>query len=457
MLAEALETSGSNIDLASLESEPILKKEFLGIGNTHQPHRRTLLPTSGERVLVFPEINRQISDECYKRIFVRRSMANGETEDFIPNATAFSLSASLRDWMMDEEPEVFEQIKANVDKLPDKEYRILGDSYIHTILPLLPEEDQDTLVKTGLDAFEQDLGFKPKGFWAPETAISSTTMRVLFKNGYKFVVLAENQLKGVDEKSPNPVYVPILDGERIIGEMAVIHFSNHESTNIAFDDSHTQNADEYLRYAKRDPRRTIVVATDTELYGHLEGGPSRGKVEFLSHLTKPSTLEAQGYKALDIKTALEKGGKTYTEVKDYTSWSCGHDLRRWKGECECGEKGKRPSPTRLNEKRWLFATLSQYGTTINAMLSRQNPSWRDGFPSFFLSIRKAMFTSNGQLKGNEDPLSIAKACQFIGFTSCGWFFPEDDRPETRLNHAMNTEIYNILQGLQQYKPLAMAA
>ncbi len=433
----------------SREQEPPMGRELLIVGHTYQPPRETLLPLSNSRLEVLPWVNEQIARESHKPIFMERKLPDGTTEQGLPEGGIFSFYATLRDWFKAHDPESFRKIKDNIQSLPDKEYRILGDPYVHAILPLLNESDQDLLIKIGIKAFEDDFGFKPKGIWLPETAVSSSTLKALVKNGYEFVILREDQL----ENSHNdPMFVQVEEeGGQKLGEIAIVHFAHQTSDSVSFKDDFTTNADIFLERVKQtDPdRKTISVATDTEFYGHHK----KGRVEFLDHLTRQGTLRAHGFSLFNVKEKLQDPNRQYTTIREATSWSCEHALGRWTGECDCGGEPYL-SDTRKLEKKRLLNLLTGYGQRVDDQLRDLNPNWGENFIPFFLAIREAMF-GKGVLKGNEDPLFLAKASHLVGMTSCGWFFPLDEATN-EIPKKMAQEIQRLLPQINE-SPLPRAA
>jgi hypothetical protein len=169
-----------------------------------------------------PEVNAHINDEVYRPLFETTETVSSDENYSIPEGI-YSYWAPLRDWKMSHDPEGFKKTCLNIEKMEDKEYKILGDTYLHIIMPLQTEEDQRMLAEIGKEAFVQDFGFAPKGVWVAETGISSTTLRILHDVGYQFVVLRDNQIMSSEH---NPMYIPVRDQKgNELGEMAVIHFN----------------------------------------------------------------------------------------------------------------------------------------------------------------------------------------------------------------------------------------
>jgi predicted glycosyl hydrolase (DUF1957 family) len=64
---------------------------------------------------------------------------------------------------------------------------VLGTSYTHAILPLLPLDRVEAQVKRDREVKEQLLGVSPKGFWLPELAYDPIIPAILKDNGYDYL------------------------------------------------------------------------------------------------------------------------------------------------------------------------------------------------------------------------------------------------------------------------------
>lgn len=388
------------------------------IAHGYQPQREFFLP-DGTILPIVPDVNERIYQECYKPNLVDREM---------PEGFVFSLYPTLREWMKQAHPEGFERIREQVQRMPDKEYNVLGDPLIHAILPLLPTEDQEMLLRIGRHAFALDFGFEPKGLWLPETAGAKNTFWLARKTGYEFGVTRDNQLINSDQ---NPMYLQFDDGS----EMAMIHFVAGLSGSVSYDEYSTKNADIFLAEWIHDNRQSIAIGTDTELYGH-----HRDAVKWLEHLLKPDTLARHGFAPLSIRKLLALGKRTYTDVIENSSWSCDHNLGRWTGECGCDGATEETQTV----KRHLFSELSVSNIIINQSLESLDLNWRDEFIDIFLSLRKEIVLGKDfltDLKRNVSrekfTLFAAKIYTLLGFTSCGWFFGKEDSPERAIPTKMS--------------------
>lgn len=405
-----------------------ITRSFAVVGHTYQPEREFFLPV-GTKLQIVPDENEKIYQQCYRPNFV-------DTEG-LPEGFVVSFYPTLREWMKQAHPEGFDRIREKVQRMPDKEYNVLGDPYLHVIMPLLPDQDQDMLLKFGRLAFREDLGFEPKGLWLPETAVSYETLQATSGNGYEFVVLRDSQ---ITNRAENPVYVELSD----TNHLAVVHLVSGLSGDVSFNEWSTMNADIFLAEWIHDDRRSIAIGTDTELYGH-----HRDAVKWLEYLLKPDTLANHGFAPLSIRTLLALGERTYTDVAENSSWSCDHNLGRWTGECNCG--GATEETQSL--KRALFKQLTEANTIINQQLDTISFSWRQEFIETFLKLRTKIFTGQDFLTELKEMVSsekftlfAAKIYTLLGFTSCGWFDGKVDSPERAIPQAMTEVVQRLLRG-----------
>ncbi len=441
------------------ESE-LYPRRLLVVGHTYQPPRefvRVADPLDSNRVNIVAGINERIRLECYRQIF---------EQDFIPDHSMHSLYGTLREWYKAHHSQEFEQIIANLQSIPDKEYRVLGDPYLHPILPLLSEQNQEMLIKIGKEAFEEDFGFSPKGFWPPETAISMPTLRALVKNGYEFVVLRSDQLTNAGE---NPVSVAVKDknGERM-GNIAVVHFDPEISGPVSYPadgEDLTADVDRFLEHPRFRGKKDYAIATDTEFYGHHQ--PFKDGT--LKRMSETDVLHSKGFRTFDAKEELAAGVEADTDIYDDSSWSCPHRLGRWTGECNCDIDTRNQPYQQINAiKRGiqdLYGRMHRYGDFLDQELDRLKPEWRDEFVGYFLGTRRAMYASGdlgeaierlglSTLQNSEvEKLFRAQLARFTATTSCfGFFRDSDDRPERAIASENLNEIEKIVPEVLNITP-----
>jgi hypothetical protein len=404
-------------------------KEIEFWAHFYQPPREGWLYTVARSLQVGPEWNGIIYDQSYKNILEKGIPQEG---------FAFSLYGPLREWMKRERRDGFKKIKQNINNLPDKEYKVMGDPYLHDIMPLLPDRDQVMNIKIGKEAFKEDLDFYPNSLWLPEAGAGKNTLLNVKKAGYEYVVLGNHQLR--DTRS-NPMWVNLPEGR----EIAVFHFDSKLSGDYSYVPSITSNGDEFLdRYCWRDGIHSI--ASDGEFYGHHQ----KWKDLFIAYILSKETLKRHGLAALDIKDALTRP-RMRTEVVENSSWSCFEDLGRWTGDerCFCDQ----PTPEARMKKRELFNGLSRRNIEINELLDRDGGGWRDAYQEAFLINRAKIFSGENfvpdffkslRCSKGQEILYLAKLYALTGLTSCGWFFGKRDSIERQIPEAYLGEVNNLL-------------
>lgn len=432
-----------------------VEKPLFGVlAHAYQPPRRFFveLPLDGKPYRagfsVVPEVNDMITGQVYEPVL-------GGAESLQPGLVT-SIYAPLRSYLKREKPELFEKIRQAVENTPDREYKVLGDPLVHSILPLLPGEDQQMLFSAGKRAFFNDFGFEPKGIWLPETAVTRQTLQYAAEAGYEFVPLRDNQVGNVSGNVNLDVWHNIcvvpLDGGR---EMAVLLGNSDLSEKVSYQKWTTDNADEYMDGRKREVDYFGInpfAISDLELYGHHR--PNVDK--FLRRAL--DVQEQYGFKPLDMKEVLEElrtgtREKTTVDVWNYSSWSCPHNLGRWTGTCDCDGASEKAR----QDKHTFYQNLRDMNEWVNRGLDALMPDWRKGYGEFLAEQSNAIFTGANfapalmQRFGGETggtgaaKLLLAKTEVMVGMTSCGWFFGGDNSIERAIPA-------NMIQGVKDLFP-----
>lgn len=407
------------------------QREIGLIAHNYQPPREIWLRSQQKPLTIAPEWNSIIYDNCYKNIL----------ENSVPEkGFIFSLYGTLREWMMRERPDGFAKIRRNISDFSDKT-SVLGDSYLHDILPLLPNQDQRLLIKVGKEAFREDLGFYPTGFWFPEAAVNRHSLGNISSEGYEYTILGSHQLTNT---SNNPMWVNLSNGK----EIAIIHFDTGLSGKYSYKDSVTENGDRFL--TEHCPGEGICLfASDGELFNHHK----LGRHYFRDYVLNGNTLSRHGIKPFDVKSAISRTREN-ASLNENTSWSCTHGLGRWTGEekCFCDE----PTSKTKAKKRELFTGLTRRNDDINLLLDRAGNNWRDTFLDVFLLSRSTIFSGNDFISDfyktinrkyleSEKKLFLGKLYNLIGLTSCGWFFGQEDRIERQIPEKCLEEVNSLLE------------
>lgn len=231
----------------------------------------------------------------------------------------------------------------------------IGSPFFHPILPFLNRTDKLIAIESGYNYFVDRFSFRPKQFWAPETAVDNETLEVAHQVGYESVILAPWQVKPVDGRmSDNQAFhLKLPNGSA----MTAIIYDGILSSQLAFESK--SNADvffyEHMQKRIHDFNR-LITWVDGETFGHhSEFGDM-----FLAYLLN-ETLPREHIHPVEINTIdWQKAAQTEAQLVERSAWSC-HcgNLARWQGSCGC--EGNHNSPWK---KPFLDSLL-----TVNRVIS----------------------------------------------------------------------------------------
>ena len=184
----------------------------------------------------------------------------------------------------------------------------------------------------------------------------------------------------------------------------------------------------------------VVVATDGELYGHHQ--PFRDL--FLHRLVAPAEATPdRGYDVVTLADAVaETPGHPHAEVRirDRTSWSCHHGVLRWSGECPDAADGRWKAPLRAALERLAGGIDVVTGAICRELPGRPDP-WaaRDRYVDVVIGAEEGeAFAAAclGDAAAGEDRTRLldvleAQRWRLAMFASCGWFWEDPARTETR--------------------------
>ena len=376
----------------------------------------------------FHDWNERIHSTCYA--------PNARLGNYVK--ISFNMGPTLWQWMSKAHPETCSSIIKQVNRARAQTgfSNALAQPFNHTILPLATTHDKWTQIVWGIRFFKHVFGFSPKGMWLPETAVDEETLRIMAENGIEFTILAPWQAKHPVTETERPYEV-----EYSQKKVGILFYEPSLSTQISFDPSSTENADQFLKkhvnpvfnsYARE--KSLIFVASDGELYGHHQ--PFRD--HFLSYLMDGAITKYGIESSLPEKVFHEETDIRKTAIRDNTSWSCSHGVERWRSTCACTPHGdwKKPLRDALN-------VLAQDLDTIyfNEIQHIYPEPWkmRDEYIEVIIgkiSMEKFLFDRGfitTQDKGKARLLLLSQFERQRMFTSCGWFFEDFDRIEPRNN------------------------
>ena len=221
------------------------------------------------------------------------------------------------------------------------------------------------------------------------------------------------------------------------------------SSAVSFEPAVTRDADRFARervaprFAGSVPGGgppTVVIATDGELYGHHQ--PFRDL--FLHRLVAPDeSTRDRGYDVVTLAEAVaEPPGEPHPEVRirDRTSWSCHHGVLRWSGECPDASDGRWKAPLRAALER-LAGGIDAVTEGIARELPGRPDPWaaRDRYVDVVIgaeedeAFARSCLGRGGTAGDARRLLTVLEAQRWrlAMFASCGWFWEDPARTETR--------------------------
>jgi len=378
--------------------------------------------------------NERINDQCYR--------PNAELGNF--RRISFDLGPTLAMWLekydsltytriIDQARQVYEQYGIS---------NAMAQAFNHTILPLATRLEKQTQIRWGIKDYVHRFGWAPRGMWLPETAVDLETLELLVENDIQFTILAPWQVEGKPVHTDLPYEIKLPNGSSII----VFFYNQDLSNRVSFDSSATANADTFVknfvlsksRKTKQRPdARFLLAASDGEAYGHHHAFRDK----FLAYLTSTSIPNAGIDILYPAKWLREYGVTQEINIKENTSWSCHHGIKRWSETCDCTPNGSWKKPLRAAFNTIAESIDEQFISHLKELHSDPDHV-RDEYIAVILhSISEDEFIER-EFRSISD---VEKTCvkkllraQYERqrmFTSCAWFFDDFDRIEPRNNVA----------------------
>lgn len=386
--------------------------------------------------------NERILDECY------RPNAGLGTLGHI----SFNLGPTLAGWMAEADPithRAFVAADRPFDRdpaLPLARGNAIAQGYHHAILPLASALDRRTEIRWGLRDFLVRYGRAAEGFWLPETAVDTASLRALAVEGVRFTILApwQSDTRHLDTRRP---YRVELGGGRSI---VVVFYDATLSGAVSFEPGATDDADRFARervvprlsgtpFADDTPG-LVLIATDGELYGHHQ----EFRDLFLNRLVAPETGSSdRGVDVVTLAQAVVEPDEhpfPTVHVSDRTSWSCHHGVARWSAECPDAADGRWKAPLRAALERLAAGIDAATEGRFRGLPGSPDP-WvaRDEYIDVVLGVEPAPAFSARWLGEDASArerhvlvqLLEAQRWRLAMFASDGWFWDDPIRPETK--------------------------
>ncbi|MGE0441771.1 MAG: DUF3536 domain-containing protein [Gemmatimonadales bacterium] len=371
----------------------------------------------------FHDWNERIDHECYRAVLAARETDRDGAIRRIVNILeqiSFNVGPTLLDWMERESPATYRGIlaadRASATRLGHG--NAIAMPYHHVILPLASHHDKRTEVRWGIADFRRRFGREPLGMWLPETAVDDDTLDVLAEEGIAFTVLAPHQVQGASRLG--------LPGRYRTGRgrtIALFAYDGAMSHDVAFGPL-VRNSQAWIDrlVANRGPAPDLVsVATDGETFGHHH---KFGDMALAATLSGLAPLE--GVRVENFATLLARHPPTAdVGLVAPSSWSCSHGVERWRSDCGC-----RMDPN--TNQAWrapLRAATEWLAEELHAVFDQEAPA--------FFSDAWAARTAYGNVGAPADVAVRGRELLELErnalrmFTSCGWFFDDVARIETR--------------------------
>ncbi len=319
----------------------------------------------------------------------------------------------------------------------------IGDSFIHAILPDLPHDDVQLLIRAGKIQFTRDSGgVAPLFFWAPESALSTLVLEEIAAAGYKGLMLAPHQVRqdeaGVaSDNRPTKLTLP---SGRVL---QAIPFDKQASHAFAFEPKHNANnfvVDQLLpAFMRVVDGLPLVTFTDAETFGHHW----KGGAEFLHYLLTIA-LPNRGTSIISINQLEQIWDRVGFNIHDghhnghlveRSAWSC-HcgDLRRWNDICACGPNSEWKKP--------FYQLCKDMNGWIKQVAYSQLPNehrhWLEE------NFSDALNNPGGIYSNVTMSILSAESSMLAALTSCATFF-EDPHTSGRIN------VLFMLQGIEHLR------
>jgi len=400
--------------------------------------------------------NEKITEECYMQNAASRILDRDKKIINIVNnysKISFDFGPTLLYWLEKHARDVYEDI-IEADRKSREIFSghgaAIAQVYNHIIMPLANSRDKRTQVTWGIRDFEHRFGRKPEGMWLAEMAVDMETLELLAENGLKFTILAPHQagrVRKIDSKSWKDVGRDGLD----VTKPYQCKLASGRTINLFFYDGQISHDVAYggllhsgENFARRlagvfseksEHAQLVHIATDGESYGHYHRHGDMALAYCLHYIESNNLAKITIYGEY-----LEKFPPNYeVEIKENTSWSCGHGIERWRSNCGCNY-GRYPSGAQqwrgpLREAMdWLRDRLTPiYESKMKQYVA---DAWkaRDEYISVLHdrsieNLGSFMSTLTGRELSFDEKVVFLKLLEMqrnalLMYTSCGWFFDD---------------------------------
>ncbi len=279
----------------------------------------------------------------------------------------------------------------------------IGEAFIHPILPDLSDSDKEIVISAGVLRFQEITGYRPRYFWPPETAINTSTLEALARNGYEGFICAPEQILQSDNRSSDnrPTRIDLPSGQKISSKLAFDPKKNADYFTHNFITPRTHNLDN---------DQIPIAWTDAETFGHH--WPQADK--FLTYLLDNSLPSVGLYPVSINNLRININNIPRGRIVERSAWSCPHgNLIRWSGQCACGWEGD----TRWKEP--FYKSMKFLNDSVSEIL--RNEIGKD-YEVLVADNFYRNYSGVNEVASPIDALISAKISSLVARVSCATFF-----------------------------------
>lgn len=410
----------------------------------------------------FHDWNERINAECYGPNAASRILNDEQRIIDIVNNYAqisFNIGPTLMSWIAAHDTETYQNILL-ADKQSMMQHDGFGNAlaqvYNHIIMPLASDRDKETQVIWGIADFIHRFDRKPDGMWLAETAVDTATLEVLAKHDIKFTILAPRQVQSirksgeetwqpVDEQSVDttqPYLIHLPSGRTI----SVFFYNGRIARDVAFGgllNSGKVFADALVNaFSTKEHPQLIHIATDGESYGHHHYRGDMALASCIRFLRTNPEVQLVNYAQYLAMFPPQYEAR----IHENSSWSCVHGVERWRSNCGCSDGGNPGFHQKWREP--LRIALNWLKEQADIIFEQEFSAWtnnpwhvRNQYISVVLhrdaeTIDRFLKSSCHTQLTEEQKIRAIRLLEMqrhelLMFTSCGWFFDEVSRIETK--------------------------
>ena len=168
-------------------------------------------------------------------------------------------------------PGLIQKIK---ELLKNKIIELVGHTYGHPILTLIPDWEVEKQIKAGIETEERILGQRSKGFYPPEWVLDPTIPEHLEKLGFKWMILLESNVSNIYGNKIKDIFTPkFIQGTNNSKIPAVFKYGgeNLELRRKIYDvieniNSPSHYVKRFIDSAKKGPRNSLLIFRVQFLY-----------------------------------------------------------------------------------------------------------------------------------------------------------------------------------------------